>query len=129
MTRSFEQTKLWKDTRDLVKLVYKLTRNNAFRSDRSLTDQVRRAAISILSNIAEGFERGSNAELIQFLYIAKGSAGELRAQLIAAYDQEYIAEEDLMQVRQCCMEVSAQCSGLIKYLKGTQLKGGKYKDR
>jgi four helix bundle protein len=111
----------------LVNLVYQLTRKDAFRSDRNLAEQSRRAAISILSNIAEGFERGSNAELIHFLYIAKGSSGELLAQSIIALDQNYIDAEDLLKVRQCCMEISSQCSGLIKYLRGSNLRGGKYK--
>jgi four helix bundle protein len=129
VTRSFEQTKLGKDAREIVKLVYRLSRKNVFRMDRALADQARRAAISILSNIAEGFERGSNTELIQFLYIAKGSSGELRAQFTVAFDEGYITENEYLQIRQSCIEISSQCSGLIKYLKGTPLKGGKYKDR
>ena len=128
MTQSFEQTKLWKDSRELVNLIYRLTKKSAFRADRSLVDQVRRSSISILSNIAEGFERGPNAELIHFLYIAKGSSGELRAQCIVAFDQAYINEEELIEVRQCSAEISSQCSGLIKYIKGSRLKGSKYKN-
>jgi len=98
MAKSFEETDVWKDSRELVKLVYKLTNGLHFRKNHSLLDQVQRASVSILSNIAEGFERGSNAELVHFLYVAKGSAGELRAQMYVALDQGYISEADRLKV-------------------------------
>ncbi|MEK7089656.1 MAG: four helix bundle protein [Patescibacteria group bacterium] len=81
----FEELPIWKDARIISSEVYKKTRSF---KDFSLRDQMRRAAVSIVSNIAEGFERWSNKEFIQFLYIAKGSVGELRAQLYVAYDAE-----------------------------------------
>jgi len=71
--KAFEDLRVYQAARQLVKRVYDLTRQTAFRTDFSLTDQIRRAVVSIVSNIAEGYERGSNIELIQFLYIAKGS--------------------------------------------------------
>lgn len=80
-----------------------------------------------MSNIAEGFERGSNTEFIQFLYIAKGSAGEVRTQLYASLDQGYITKEELQEGRDLCIDISGQLSGLIQYLKGSQLKGEKFK--
>ncbi|MDO8137782.1 MAG: four helix bundle protein [Candidatus Brocadiales bacterium] len=76
----FEDLVVWQKARELVKRVYELTKGKEFARDFSLVDQLRRASVSVLSNIAEGFERGSNVEFIQFLYVAKGSCGEVRAQ-------------------------------------------------
>jgi len=86
----FEELPVWKNSRELTTQIYKLTENSKFRRDFCLVDQIRRCSISISSNIAEGFERGSKKEFIQFLYIAKGSAGELRSQLYTALDLGYI---------------------------------------
>jgi four helix bundle protein len=88
--KNFEELPVWKNSRELTTQIYKLTKNSKFRRDFSLVDQIRRCSISISSNIAEGFERGSKKEFIQFLYIAKGSAGELRSQLYTALDLGYI---------------------------------------
>ena len=76
MARSFEEIDVWKKARELVNFIYRFTKNKEFSKDFSLTDQIRRAAVSVMSNIAEGFERGSNTEFIQFLYIAKGSENQ-----------------------------------------------------
>jgi four helix bundle protein len=127
MPQSFEELPVWQKARELVKFIYALTKEEAFRKDFSLVDQIRRAAISVLSNIPEGFERGSNAEFIQFLYIAKGSAGEVRAQLYAAFDQGYMTGEQFKKGYHLCRNVSGQLSGLIDYLKGSRLKGEKFK--
>jgi len=78
-------------------------------------------------NIAEGFERGSNTEFIQFLYISKGSAGETRTQFYVAFDQKYITPEEFKKGLLLCKDVSGQLSGLIDYLKGSRLKGEKFK--
>ncbi|MHB8844651.1 MAG: four helix bundle protein [Nitrospirota bacterium] len=129
MAKTFEETDVWKESRELVKLVYKLTNGTAFRKDHGLVDQVRRASVSILSNIAEGFERGSNAELVHFLYVAKGSAGELRAQMYVALDQGYITNDDRSKVHDRCMNISSQIAGLIKYLKRSGLKGSKFNNQ
>ncbi len=90
--QQFEDLAVYRHARELVNEAYRITRLSAFVRDRSLVDQVRRAAISVASNIAEGYERGSNNELIHFLYIAKGSCGELRAQIGVAKDQDYLDE-------------------------------------
>lgn len=86
----FEDIEAWKAARRLLNRVYELSDVGAFRRDFALRDQVRRAAISVLSNIAEGFERDGNKEFLQFLSHAKGSVGELRAQLYVALDRKYI---------------------------------------
>lgn len=74
--QNFEDLNVWQRSRELVRLIYELTKNKIFKRDYFLVDQIRRSSISVLSNVAEGFERGSNKEFIQFLYIAKGSCGE-----------------------------------------------------
>lgn len=127
MAKSFEEMDVWKRARELVKFIYRVTKNKDFCRDFSLVDQIRRAAISVMSNIAEGFERGSNTEFIQFFFIAKGSAGEVRTQLYAALDQAYISREEFQAGKEICVDVSGQLSGLIQYLKGSRLKGEKFK--
>ena len=85
--RRFEDLYAWQQSRELVNLVYRMCR--AWK-DYSLKDQIQRAAVSVLSNLAEGFERGTKDELIAFWYIARGSCGEVRAQLYVALDQGYV---------------------------------------
>lgn len=127
MARSFEDTDVWKESRELVKLVYQLTKKREFSKDYGLTDQIRRASISVMSNIAEGFERGTNGEFMHFLFIAKGSAGEVRSQLYVAYDQGYLNNSELERSREKCRIVSSQLGKLIQYLKRSPLKGDKHK--
>jgi four helix bundle protein len=127
MARSFEEMDMWKRARELVKFIYQITKNKDFCRDFSLTDLIRRAAVSVMSNIAEGFERGSNTEFIQFLFIAKGSCGEVRTQLYAALDQTYITPEEFRTGKELCVNISSQICGLIQYLKGSRLKGEKFK--
>jgi len=127
MARSFEQMDVWKGSRELVKLIYHLTGKREFKRDFGLADQIRRAALSVMSNIAEGFERGTNTEFIHFLFIAKGSCGEVRSQLYAALDQGYLMEEDFTKAQEQCNIVSSQLGKLIQYLKRSPLKGDKHK--
>ena len=124
--KTFEDMAIFKRSRELVNEVYQLTRQQDFRRDRGLVDQIRRAAVSILSNIAEGFERGGNVELIQFLYIAKGSCGEIRAQLMIAADQKYIDSQVSDRLNGDCRRISAMLSNLIAYLRRSPLRGPKY---
>lgn len=126
MPKSFEELPVWQKARELVNYVYSLTRKDIFSRDFSLVDQIRRASTSVMSNIAEGFERGSNAEFIQFLYISKGSAGEARTQLYISLDQGYISKDEFKKCFDLCRDVSGQLSGLIEYLKGSNLKGEKF---
>ena len=83
---SFENFFVWQKSRELVKLIYFLTKKSEFSRDFGLIDQIRRAAASIISNIAEGFERGGRYEIVHFFFIAKASCGEVRAQLYIALD-------------------------------------------
>jgi four helix bundle protein len=125
--QNFEDLNVWQRTRELSGSVYELTKKKDFSKDYSLVDQIRRSSISVLSNIAEGFERGSNKEFMQFLYIAKGSCGEVRSQLYIALDQRYITEEDFNTCKVLCMKISGMISNLINYLKTSNIKGTKHK--
>jgi len=89
--KKFEDITAWQKARELTRLVYEITKNGNFSKDFSLRDQIRRASVSIMSNIAEGFDRGGRKEFIQYLSIAKGSVGEVKSQLYTALDQKYIA--------------------------------------
>lgn len=123
----FEDLEIWKAARELTNKIYKITADGVFSKDYGLREQIRRASVSIVSNIAEGYERGGNQELIQFLSIAKGSCGEVRCQLYIAGDQEYIAQEELILVIEQCKKLSIMISNFIKYLKSSQYKGMKYR--
>ena len=86
----FEDMVSWQKARQLTRLIYRVTKTGQFAKDFGLRDQIRRAAVSILSNIAEGFERGGDKEFRQFLSQAKGSCAEVRAQLYIALDEGYV---------------------------------------
>ena len=89
---------------------------------------MRRAAVSVMSNIAEGFERGGTKEFVQFLAIAKGSAGEVEAQLFVALDQRYVSEEEFACLRNLTVSTKRLIGGLMSYLRRSGLKGEKYKE-
>jgi four helix bundle protein len=125
MIKNFEDLEIWKEARHLTQTIYQLT-NSRLVKDFSLRDQIRRAAISIMSNIAEGFERGGNQEFIQFLYVAKGSCGEVRSQLYVALDQSYVAPKDCEELTKSFRRLSIMISNLIDYLKRSGMKGPKY---
>jgi len=123
--KKFEEIQSWKKSRLLAREIYRVTKIGTFARDFGLRDQMRRAAVSVLSNIAEGFERGGDKEFLQFLSVAKGSAGELRAQLYVALDQEYFSKEKFEALTNLVTEVSQLISGFMKYLKESELRGSK----
>ncbi|MFN0138662.1 MAG: four helix bundle protein [Pyrinomonadaceae bacterium] len=123
----FEDIESWKLARQVTRRVYEVSSSGEFVRDFALKDQMRRAAISISSNIAEGFERGGDKEFIQFLSIAKGSCGELKSQLYVAFDQSYIDTESFDSTYEQLTETSKLISGLMKYLQQSDMKGSKYK--
>jgi len=96
MTRieKFEDIEAWQRARVLCREIYKVTAQENFGRDRGLCGQIRRAAVSVMSNIAEGFERGGNKEFLNFLSVAKGSAGEVRVQLYIALDAGFLSEPE-----------------------------------
>ena len=112
----FEDIESWKMARLLTKDVYLVTYKELFRKDFGLADQIRRAAVSVMSNIAEGFERRTKKEFIQFLYISKGSAGEVRSQLYIALDLKYITEKEFQGLYSRIESISQRISAFIKYL-------------
>jgi four helix bundle protein len=125
--KKFEDLDIYKKAREVTNKIYELTRDNSFSKDYGLRDQIRRASVSIMSNISEGFERGSNTEFIQFLFIAKASCGEVRAQLLIASDQKYIKDYDYLSLANKCIEISRMISGLISCLKKSKYSGFKFK--
>ena len=123
----FEDIEAWQKARELTNAVYSCSGKGAFAKDFGLRDQIRRAAVSIMSNIAEGFERSGSAEFLQFLAIAKGSAGEVEAQLYVALDQGYINQELFDSIRSTASSTKKLIAGFMNYLKRSNLKGQKYK--
>jgi four helix bundle protein len=112
----FEDLICWQKARGLTNAVYDLTRLPGFAKDFELVRQIRGAAVSSMSNIAEGFERWTRKELARFLDIAKGSAGEVRSQLYVALDQRYISAAQFAATKNQAEEVSKTSAGLIAYL-------------
>ena len=125
--QKFEDIEAWKLARALANRIYDVTSKSDFSRDYGLRDQIRRASISIVSNIAEGFERDGDREFLQFLFIAKGSCGEVRAQLYLAYDRKYLSEEEFGDLSQKALQLSRMIAGLIKYLRQSEITGKKYK--
>ena len=113
----FEDMEAWQIARELTKQIYTITKEESIRRDFGFVDQIRRAAISIMNNIAEGFERGSNKDFVKFLFIARGSAGEVRSMLYVGLDQGYLTDETFKLCHDLCVRCSQLCWGLIKHLK------------
>lgn len=125
--QNFEEVEAWQKARELTRTVYACSGRGAFAKDFALRDQIRRAAVSVMSNIAEGFERGGSAEFSQFLAIAKGSAGEVEAQLYVALDQGYINKEQFDSIKALASSTKRLIAGFMNYLKASGFKGQKYK--
>ena len=117
---------IWKKARKITRELYSVSKICGSARDFALRDQLRQSSISISSNIAEGFERGSNKEFIQYLFIAEGSAGEARTQLYIALDQNYITAEIFARLNENLITISRQISSLNQYLKHSDLKGAKH---
>lgn len=122
----FEDIGAWQKARELTREIYLLTREGPACRDFRYIDQIRAASHSIMSNIAEGFERNGNAEFKQFLYIAKASAGEVRSQLYVALDVGYLTEPNFQRLMGLASEEGRMIAGFIRYLDQTELKGRKY---
>jgi four helix bundle protein len=113
----FEDIIAWQKALELSDIIYSHSNKEKFSKDFGLRDQMRRASISVVSNIAEGFEREGNNQFIYFLLVAKASAGELRAQLYIARNQNYISMNEFEIINQKVIEVSKTISGFISYLR------------
>lgn len=114
--KRFEELEVWQRSKELTNLIYKCSSDGAFARDFGLRDQMRRAAVSIMSNIAEGFESQTQSMFIQYLGRAKGSAGEVRAQLYIAKDQGYLAEGDFKNLISQAEICSKQLARIVQYL-------------
>lgn len=125
--KRFEEIESWKVARDLTGQIYAATKNGAFAHDYGLKDQIQRAAVSIMSNIAEGFERGGNREFANFLSIAKGSCGEVRAQLYVALDQNYVTRDDFERLVTLSNLVSTMLYHFIASLNRASVAGIRFK--
>ncbi len=123
----FEDIEAWKKARELTRAVYQLTNTERFARDFKLKDQIRAAAVSVMSNIAEGFERDGNREFLQFLATAKGSVGEVRSQLYVALDAGYVSQDDLTTLTNLAIEVPRLIRGFMRYLAQSEIKGDKYR--
>jgi four helix bundle protein len=117
---SFEEINSWQKSRIFNKKIYLVTENSNFKKDFDFVRQIRRASLSISSNIAEGFERNTDKEFVYFLYVAKASAGEVRSQLYLAFDLEYIIKEEFEMLLNSVTEISKLLSGFIKYLESSR---------
>ena len=125
--RDFEELGIFQKARELSKKIYPITQRREFKYDSRFVQQIRAAAGSIMDNIAEGFERGGNKEFINFLFIAKGSCGEVRSQLIRANDVGYLTKEEYEVLYAESRKLSAAITNFIKEIKSSEMVGAKYK--
>jgi four helix bundle protein len=115
--RKFEDIEAWKKAREITDLVYKTSAKTKFNRDFGLREQIRRASVSIMNNIAEGFDSSSRIEFARFLNIAKRSASEVQSQLYIALDQEYISKAEFNSLYSKGEEIRKMITGFIEYLK------------
>ena len=124
----FEQPPVWQASVELALSTYAMTAQAAFRRHRSLRDQLERAALSVSNNIAEGFERGTNQELLTFLYISRGSAGEVRSKLCLLERMPAFRdlESGILDLKSRAESISRQLGAWIRTLRDSGLKGQRY---
>lgn len=124
--KDFEELVIFQKARELSKKIYPITQRGELKNDFRFVQQIRAAVGSIMDNIAEGFERGGNKEFLNFLYIAKGSCGEVRSQLIRANDVGYLTPEEYNELYTECRKLSAGIMNFIKEIKTSEKVGAKY---
>jgi four helix bundle protein len=125
--QKFEDILAWQKARELTREVYAHSRTGAFAKDFGLRDQIQRASVSIMGNVAEGFDRGGDKEFTQFLSVSKGSCGEMKSHLYVALDQRYINSTQFNQLYNSADEVGRLLAGFMAYLKQSDLRGRKFK--
>jgi four helix bundle protein len=125
--QSFTEIEAWQKARELTRVVYRVSNQGSFSKDFGLRDQIRRAVVSVMSNIAEGFERNGTAKFVQFLAVAKGSVGEVIAQLYVASDQGYITREEFDRLIALATETGRRIGALMSYLRKSNMKGSKFR--
>lgn len=126
--KKFVDIDSWKLARNLAKQLYNIYLNTELKTDMRLWDQVSGSSGSIMDNIAEGFDRGSNKEFIQYLFIAKGSSGELRSQLYRMLDRNYIRQHEFDSMFEQLITIRQKISGLAGYLRRAQKEGFKFNE-
>jgi len=127
--KSFTEITAWQKARKLSQEIYLLTSEGSFSKDYGLKDQINRASGSIMDNIAEGFERDSKNEFINFLTYSKGSMGETLSQLYRALDRKHISESTFSKLKSDTESTGRLIGGLISYLNSTEIRGNKFKGR
>ena len=125
--QKFEDIVAWQKARELTREVYAHSKTGAFAKDFGLKDQIQRASVSIMGNVAEGFDRGGDKEFIQFLSVSKGSCGEVKSHLYVALDQQYINPIQFNQLYNSADEVGRLLAGFMVYLKQSDLRSRKFK--
>ena len=124
---SFEELKIWQEARGFARDIYFLTEKEEFSKEFRFKEQIKSSSGSVVDNIAEGFERDGNKEFIQFLIIAKASAGETRSQLHRAFDALLIDENTYKEFLEKALNISKSLSGFISYLRNSEIRGKRYK--
>lgn len=122
----FEDLTIFQMARSLCKEVYDITKNGDFKKDARFVQQIHASAGSVMDNIAEGYEREGNKEFINFLYIAKGSCGEVRSQIIRASDVGFIDNDTSTRLYNDCIGLSKAISAFVKSLKTSGYRGSKH---
>lgn len=125
--KRFEDLPVWKDSRELVREVFGIGRKKTLVREYSFRNHIERTAVSIMANIAEGFERDGDKEFVQYLSQAKASAGELRSHLYVALDMNFIELKEFDSIMHKVISISKQLSGLIRYIRRSNIGGRKYK--
>lgn len=126
--RKFEDLEIWQIARKLSLKVFHLTETGPASKDYKFKDQIHASAGSVMDNIAEGFERSSQFEFVNFLSISKGSSGETRSQLYRGIDQKYFPEDTIDLIKEY-EDLASGISGFMKYLNQSEIRGQKFKDR
>lgn len=127
-TDKFEDLIIWQKARQLSIGIYPITKRGEYKYDTRFVQQIRAAAGSIMDNIAEGFEREGNKEFVNFLYIAKGAAGEVRSQLTRAFDCGYLSDIEYSKLYNDCIDLSRSISKFITSIKNSDFRGAKYSE-
>jgi four helix bundle protein len=124
----FEDIEAWKAARVLTNKIYSVSGDGIFSRDFGLRDQLRRAAVSVMSNIAEGFERGGDKEFLHFLSLAKASSAEVRSHLHVALDQEYLTPSQFQELTSQAEMVGKMLAGFMGYLRKSEYRGNKFRE-
>lgn len=125
----FEELEIWKQSRTLSFKIFSITQRAFFAKEFRFKEQIKSSAGSVMDNIAEGFERSSRLEFVNFLGIAKGSCGEVKSQLYRAFDQHYLTENEFQEMYDGYEKLSAGIAAFIMYLNKSDIKGQRFRNR